>query len=79
MKDNDLIREVMSLRGHTFESLAELMGYSGRSSISERLRGKYAMRVDTFYKMLKEMNCEIVVRSKLKDKTEWVLDFEVEE
>ena len=69
-----LIREVMKERGHSNSSLARALGYDTPSYVSEKLRRKKGMSLEWFVKMAEVMNCEIVVRSKLKDKNEWVLN-----
>ena len=89
MKSADIVKEIMKQRGHTYESLANSLGYvttdnkgksKGRANmVSERLRGKQEMRVDTLVKFLDAMNCEVIVRSKLQDKKQWVIDFANEE
>lgn len=88
MKSADIVKAIMKLRGHTNESLASALGYvvevdgkkKGRANmVSERLRGKQEMRVDTLMKFLEAMDCEIIIRSKLKDKTQWIIDVKEEE
>ena len=71
-----LIREVMQDRGHSNSSLARALGYDTPSYVSEKLRRKKGMSLEWFVKMAEAMNCEVVVRSKLKDKKEWVLSNE---
>ena len=76
MNSKKIVREVMTMRGHTYESLAKKLGFKNPSSVSERLRGTTEMRVDTLIKLLASMDCEVVVRSTTKDKKEWVLSLE---
>lgn len=73
MNGTNLIREVMNERGHSNTSLAKALGCSTPSYVSEKLRRKKSMSLEWFVKMLNEMNCEVVVRSTLKDKKEWIL------
>lgn len=80
MDEKTLLAQIMELRGHNKTSLAEKLGYSTPSGISERFRGKSAMRVDTLAKMLEALDCEIVIRSTLpKDKREWKISFSDDE
>ena len=88
MKSAEIVKEIMKLRGHTYESLANALGYvtevngkkKGRANmVSERLRGKQEMRVDTLVKFIEAMDCELVIRSKLTDKSKWIVDIENEE
>ena len=76
MNSKKIVREVMKLRGHTYESLANKLGYEKPNRVSERLRGTTEMRVDTLVKLLSEMDCELVIKSKLQDKSEWVVSIE---
>lgn len=76
MNSKKIVREVMKLRGHTYESLALKLGYEKPNGVSERLRGTTEMRVDTLIKFLSEMDCELVIKSKLQDKSEWVVSIE---
>lgn len=76
MNSKQALSEIMKLRGHTNSSLASKMGYAHPSGISERLRGKQDMRVDVLVKLLKAMDCELIIRSTLKDKTEWIVSEE---
>lgn len=85
MKSAEIVKEIMKQRGHTYESLASSLGYvttdnkgksKGRANmVSERLRGKQEMRVDTLVKFVESMDCEVIIRSKLRDRTQWVIDF----
>ena len=79
MNSKKIVREVMKLRGHTYESLANKLGYDKPNRVSERLRGATEMRVDTLIKLLAEMDCQLVIKSKLQDKSEWVVSIETNE
>ena len=78
MNAKQIVSEVMKKRGFTNSALAEKLNYPTPSGVSERLRGKQDMRVDTLVKFLEAMDCEVVVKSKLNDKTEWVIDLKQE-
>lgn len=72
MTGKEATKTIMKDRGYTYKTLADKLGYAHHSSVSERLKEASAdMRVDTLVKMLEAMDCELVVRSKLKDKKEW--------
>ena len=73
MKAHDVIKEVLDLRGMTIGVLAEKLGYSHRSGAAERLRGQKSMGTDVLIDFLNAIDCELVIRSKLKDKGEWVV------
>ena len=56
------------------EKLAKDVGYKTTSGLSSRIYNKNGMRIDTLEGILKELNCEIVIRSTLKDKKEWIVE-----
>ena len=70
---NDTIREVMKEKGFTHTLLAEKLGYKYPSGVTTKLQRVSGLRVDTLVKFLEAMDCELVIRSKTTDKTEWVL------
>ena len=73
MKPNKIVQEIMKFRGFSNLSLATKLGKSTASAVGNELSRANGMRIDNFMKMVEVMDCEAVVRSKLKDKTEWVL------
>ena len=79
MNSKKIVRDIMKMRGHTFESLAEKLGYEKPNRVSERLRNSGEMRVDTLVKFLSKMDCELVIKSKLQDKEEWVVTLDSKE
>lgn len=68
----ETIREVMNTKGFTNALLAEKCGYNTPSGVSTKFERK-TMNVDTLIKFLEAMDCELVIRSKTTDKSEWVL------
>lgn len=78
MKPNTAIKEIMKLRGFSNMSLATKLGKSTASAVSNKLFRNKGMRVDTFIEMAEAMDCEIVIRSRLKDKQEWKITQEDE-
>ena len=71
MNAKEIVSEIMKKRGYTNAVLAEKLKYPTVSGVSERLRGKQDMRVDTLVKFLDAMDCEVVIRSRTTDKAEW--------
>ena len=71
MKPSIVIQEIMRLRGFSNMALAEKLGKSTASAVSNKLSRDKGMRIDAFIEMTKAMDCEIIVRSTLKDRTEW--------
>ena len=78
MDDKEILVEAMKKRDYSQTLLAEELGYKTVSGVSEKIRGKYAMRCDTFWRFLDKLGFEVVVRSKRRDKTEWVLSYSKE-
>ena len=76
MNSKKIVRAIMKKRGHTYESLANKLGYEKPNRVSERLRNDGEMRVDTLIRFLTEMDCELVIKSKLQDKEEWVVSLD---
>jgi hypothetical protein len=75
----------MKLRGHSFATLAKKLGIINKndgkplaSGVSERLRASQEMRVDTLINFLNALDCELVIRSNTKDKTEWKVTLDEE-
>lgn len=78
MTEKSIIREVMSVRGYNQTLLAEKANLKRQSNVSEMLRSRN-LRVDNLVRLLEAMDCELVVRSRLKDKTEWKVTIESED
>lgn len=76
MNSKKIVKAIMGLRGHTYDSLATKLNLKTASVVSEKLRGTKEMRVDSLVKLLEAMDCELVVRSKLGDKSSWVVSLE---
>ena len=73
MNSKQIVTDRMKQRDYTYEVLAKKLGYKTISGVSERLRGKHEMRVDTLITMLQALDCELVIRSTLKDGAEYVV------
>ena len=73
MKAKDIVSCVMKMRGHSCRSLSEKLKYPHPSGVSQRLRGNGDMNVAVLIKFLEAMDCELVIRSTLADKSEWVV------
>lgn len=74
MKPNEIIKEIMELRGFSNQSLATKLGKSTASAVSTKLSRKKGMRMDIFLEMIEAMDCEVIVKSKLADKTQWKIE-----
>lgn len=79
MNSKTAVRAIMKDRGFTLQHLADEAGYSNRMAINQRLStGTSEMRVDSLVKMIEAMGCELVIKSKLKDRKEWRITLEDE-
>lgn len=74
MKPNEIIKEIMKLRGFSNQSLATKLGKSTPSAVSTKLSRANGMRIDIFLEMVEAMDCEVIVKSKLADKTQWKIE-----
>lgn len=85
MNSKDTVKAIMKLRGHSYRTLAEKLGYVAQNGdvlptgIANRLSGAQEMRVDTLVKLLEALDCELVIKSKTTDKLEWVISVEEKE
>lgn len=74
MKPNEIIKEIMKLRGFSNQFLATKLGKSTASAVSTKLSREKGMRMDIFLEMIEAMDCEVIVKSKLADKTQWKIE-----
>lgn len=75
MNIENAIKDIMAKRGYTQKYLAEKLGFSTTSGVSEKLRRKEGMRVNTFIKFLDAMECDVVVKSRTSN-DEWSIELE---
>lgn len=75
MNSKQIVAEVMDMRGVSQKMLAEKMGYATVTGVANRLNGKNTkdMNVSTLVQFLSLMDCEVVVRSRTKEKKEWTI------
>lgn len=74
MLGKEVVEKALKLRGMSMVVLAKKLGYATTSGVSERLYGKLDMRADTLAKFLDALDCEIIVKSRLNDRTVWPVD-----
>lgn len=58
-----ILAKIMDEKGYTYDKLAKDLGYAAASGVSERMRSN-RFSLDVFYRMVEEMGCEIIVKSK---------------
>ena len=75
MNSKQIVAEVMNIRGMSQKNLADKLGYATATGVANRLNGKTTkdMSVATLVEFLSAMDCEVIVRSTLKDKNEWTI------
>lgn len=74
MKVGEIVKSIFRDRNVSYLKVAEKLGYKHASAVSNRLDDKRSIQVDTLLDILQELDCELVIRSTTKDKTEWVID-----
>jgi len=74
MKAKLIVKELMKKRGHTHESLSKKLGYANASCTSRLVNREGDMSISVLLKFLEAMDCELVIKSKLDDKTIWKVD-----
>ena len=75
MKVGEIVKSVMKDRDVSYMSVAQKLGFKHASAVSNRLDDKRSIQVDNLINILKELDCELVIRSTKKtDKREWVID-----
>ena len=85
MNSKDTVKAIMKMRGHSYRTLAQKLGYVAQNGdvlptgIANRLSGAQEMRVDTLIKLLEALDCELVIKSKTTDKQEWVISVDEKE
>lgn len=81
MNAKQIVAEVMNVRGWSQKKLAEKLGYKTVTGVANRLNGKNVkdMNVNTLVKFLSLMECEVIVRSTTKDRTEWTITLDENE
>lgn len=61
MKPNEIIKVLMKQLGFTNQSLADKLGKSHASAISNPLSRTNGMRIDTFLELVRAMNYKVIV------------------
>ena len=73
MKIGAIVKSIFKDRNISYMTVAENLGYKHASAISNRLDDTRPITSDKLLNILEELDCELVIRSKKKDRTEWVV------
>ena len=79
MNATALLREIMENKGMTCTVLAQKLGYSVPSYVTNRLARSNGMRIDNFLEMIEAMDCEVIIKNKIGKKETWALTSEPKE
>lgn len=74
MNEADIVKALLKIKKMSQEDLAREAGYVSQSNITGILnRGTKGVRADNLCRMLKAMNCELVIRDR-DSGTEFIVD-----
>lgn len=73
MRVGEIVKSIFKERSKSYMVVAEKLGYKHASAVSNRLDDTRPITTDILLKILNELDCDLVIRSKTKDKTEWVI------
>ena len=72
MNLQDALRQILKMRGWTYQRAADALGTKVQNVI-DKMNKRSGMTVAMLLRYCEVTDCEVVVRSKLKDKTEWII------
>lgn len=73
MKVGAIVKTLFRDRNISYMTVAENLGYKHASAVSNRLDDTRPITTDILLNILEELDCELVIRSRKKDRTEWVV------
>lgn len=73
MKVGAIVKTIFRERNKSYRQVAEELGYKHASAISNRLDDTRPITTDILLNILKELDCQLVIRSTNKDGLEWVV------
>jgi transcriptional regulator with XRE-family HTH domain len=75
MNEIQIVKDLMKAKGMSGAVLAEKMGFSTASAVTNRLQSK-TMTVEVLIRLLEAMDCELIIKNKVGDKETFVVDNE---
>ena len=76
MKVGEIVKSIFKDRNVSYLTVAQKLGYKHASAVSNRLDDKRSLQVDNLLNILQALDCELVIRSTTKDKTEWIVSLD---
>lgn len=67
MNEIEIVKVLMKKKGYSGAKLAEDLGYTHASAVTNRLQSK-TMTVEKLVELLSEMKCELIIRDTIGDK-----------
>lgn len=71
MRVGEIVKSIFRERNTSYMSMAKKLGYKHASAVSNRLDDTRPITTDILLKILNELDCDLIIRSRTKDKTEW--------
>ena len=68
----DVLKAILTDRNWTYKEFGKRLGLS-LQAVSDKINKRSSMSVAMLIKYCEAMDCEVVVRSKLSDRSEWVI------
>ena len=75
MNEIEIVKTLMKAKGFSGAKLADKMGFSTPSAVTNRLQGK-TMTVEKLIELLAAMDCELVIKNTVGDKESFVVENE---
>lgn len=73
MNEIQAVKALMKAKGISGAILAEKLGFSTPSAVTNRLQSK-TMTVEVLIKLLEAMDCELVIKNKVGGKETYIVD-----
>ena len=74
MKVGAIVKSIFRDRNISYMTVAKDLGYKHASAVSNRLDDTRPITTDILINILNELDCELVIRSKKKDREEWIVN-----
>ena len=72
MNEIEIVKALMKSKGVSGALLAEKLGYSTPSAVTNRLQSK-TMTVEVLIKLLEAMDCELIIKNRAGDKESFIV------